>query len=76
MKIFKIELSNKREILIDEEDLNKFKANLDKSFIQLKKGIVNPSFVVCITRDKEASREASKTLEYEKDYMERIKLLK
>lgn len=44
-----IQLSNKTEIEIDEADFEKFTQNsASGSLIKLKRGIVNPSFVVSI----------------------------
>ncbi len=44
-----IQLSNKTEVEIDEVDFKKFTANsASGSLIKLKRGIINPSFVVAI----------------------------
>lgn len=64
--IYKLQLSNKENILIDEEEYTKFKNNIDANFIQLKKGIVNPSFVVSITVDPEATAQENKYIENQK----------
>lgn len=61
--IYKLNLSNKGTIHITEEELTKFKENIGANFIEFSEGIVNPSFVVSITKDVEASREAYRKLE-------------
>lgn len=44
-----IQLSNKTEIEIDQADFEKFTANsASGNLIKLKRGIINPSFVVAI----------------------------
>ena len=49
MKTYKIVLSTKQEILIDQDDFEKVIANASKGvFIILKQGMVNPSFIVAI----------------------------
>lgn len=46
MKFYKIILSSRNEVIIDDEDFEKLKAGMNTgSFVKLKKAIVNPSFV-------------------------------
>ncbi len=45
---YELSLSSKRKIIMDDEDLAKFKENISKNFIQLKQGLINPSHVVDI----------------------------
>lgn len=58
--IYKLQLSTKEYITITEEEKQKFENNLDKNFIKLGDRIINPSFVVSIVVDKEATREAQR----------------
>lgn len=49
MNYYIIQLSNKTNIEIDQEDFDKFAKNsASGNFIKLKRGLVNPSFVVAI----------------------------
>ena len=49
MKYFKIIMSNKDFVVIDENDFKKLESGMNAgSFVQLKKGIVNPSFIVAV----------------------------
>ena len=49
MKYYEITLSSKDRITIDEDDYRKFIETGDKSrLIQLKKAVINPSFIVTI----------------------------
>lgn len=49
MTYYKLYLSKGEPLILDEDDLTKFRQNVGgKSFIQVKSGIVNPSFVVAI----------------------------
>lgn len=42
-------MSKGQNIKIDEEDLQKIKANLSASLITVKQAIINPSFLISIT---------------------------
>lgn len=55
--IYNLELSTKKTLQITEEEKNKFVNNIKASFITIGEAIINPSFVVSITVDKEASRQ-------------------
>lgn len=69
--IYKLLLSNSKETLrLTEQELEKFKANVGANFIEFSEGIVNPSFVVSITIDRDASREESKRLARERTNLE------
>jgi len=46
--IYKIVMSKGEEVKIDEDDLVKIKANIGESLIQIKQGIINPSFMIAI----------------------------
>ena len=70
MKIYKLTLSNKESLLIDEIELQKFENNVDKNFIKLKNGIINPSFVVSITLDKESTYEVNKEITFKNKPLE------
>lgn len=49
MKFYKIEMSTRSTIVIDENDFAKLTQNsATGNLIKLKKGIVNPSFIVSI----------------------------
>jgi hypothetical protein len=49
---YTIFLSNKNEIVIDDEDYKKFTENVKSgNLIKLKRAIINPSFVVSIIPD-------------------------
>lgn len=55
--IYTLQLSTKETIQITEEEKLKFENNLDKNFIKIGAAIINPSFVVSITVDREATRQ-------------------
>lgn len=55
--IYNLELSTKKIIQITEYEKNKFVNNVKATFVVLGNEIINPSFVVSITVDKEASRQ-------------------
>lgn len=55
--IYKIQLSTKEIININEAEYKKFKENIGSTFLEFENGIINPSFVVSITIDREASKE-------------------
>jgi hypothetical protein len=60
-KFYKITLSTKQEIEIDEEDFKKVESNLGSgNLIRVKQGIFNPSFLVSITP---ITKEAKEKLE-------------
>lgn len=46
-------MSKSSPIRIDEEDLVKIRQNLSANLIQVKQGIINPSFMVMIVPTKE-----------------------
>lgn len=49
MSYYIIQLSNKTEVEIDQEDFDKVSANISSgNLIKVKKAILNPSFVVAI----------------------------
>lgn len=49
MKFYKVVLSNRQEVVLDQQDYDKLCAGLNSgSFVQLKKAVVNPSFVMLI----------------------------
>lgn len=49
MRIFKILLSDKQEIEIDEQEFNSIIPNLEKGrLVKVKQGIFNPSFIIAI----------------------------
>lgn len=60
--IYKLQLSTKESISINEKELEKFRQNVGANFIELENGIINPSFVVSITADWEATRAETKSL--------------
>lgn len=58
MTFYKISLSNKLDVEIDEEDFTKLKANIESGkLIQLKQAVINPSFIVGITPIKKEKEE-------------------
>lgn len=60
MKYYKIILSSKNEVLIDEEDYKKFlQVSGTGNFVRVKQAVINPAFVVAILPTKE-KLEASK----------------
>lgn len=61
--IYKIQLSTKESININEAEYKKFKENIGSTFLEFENGIINPSFVVSITIDREASKEEVRLLE-------------
>lgn len=61
--IYKLHLSNSKDTLrLTEDEYKKFKDNIGLSFIEFSEGIVNPSFVVSITIDREGTREENMKL--------------
>src|SRR3990167_2326326 len=49
MRYYRISMSSKDKIVVDEDDFAKLEQNLGTgNLIRLKKGIVNPSFIVSI----------------------------
>lgn len=49
MKYYKVILSNKLEVVLDEADYEKLLQGMNSgSFVRLKKAVVNPSFIVVI----------------------------
>ncbi len=74
MKLYKAEMSNGRDIIIgDKNDLMLFlKANnssTDRKAILTKGGVINPSFMVCITSKTISDSDISK---YDLDMFEDI----
>ena len=61
--IYKIVMSKGEEIKIDEEDLVKIKANIGESLIQIKQGIINPSFMIAIIPTDEPETQIKHILE-------------
>lgn len=55
--IYTLNLSSKETLRITEEEKKKFESNLDKNFIKIGDSIINPSFVVSITVDREATKQ-------------------
>lgn len=51
--IYMINMSKGKDIKIDEEDLQKLKDNIKAPLIQLKQGIINPSFMISIVPTEE-----------------------
>jgi len=55
--IYEIQMSKGPSIKIDEDDLVKIKKNIGESLIQIKQGIINPSFMIAIIpTDEEETR--------------------
>lgn len=53
-KPYKVQLSNKTEVQIDGEELALIAEGIKKgSPIRVKRGIINPSFIVCVVGDTE-----------------------
>lgn len=68
MKYFKISMSTKDKIIIDEQDFVKLEGSMGTgNLIKLKKGIVNPSFIVSIypITPKEALEEEGRSRKIE-----------
>jgi hypothetical protein len=62
MNYYKIILSSKNEVLIDEEDYNKFlQVSGTGNFVKVKQAVINPSFVIAILPVKEKI-ETSKSI--------------
>ncbi len=55
--IYKMQLSNKENISISQQEYDKFKDNISANFVELNNRIVNPSFVVSVTPDYEATSQ-------------------
>lgn len=64
MRKYKIILSSKTEVLIDEDELENVMSAIDQgAMVKVRQGIINPSFVIAIVP----------ALEYIADYKERYK---
>ena len=61
--IYEIQMSKGPSIKIDEEDLVKIKANIGESLIQIKQGIINPSFMIAIIPTDEEETRVKKFIE-------------
>jgi hypothetical protein len=49
MKYYKVYMSNKTDVVLDENDYQKLLAALNSgSFVKLRKAIINPSFIMMI----------------------------
>lgn len=68
MNFYKLQLSNKTDIEIDQDDFNKFATNAPSgNFIKLKQGLINPSFVVAIVPiEKKVDRKIEGHLDEER----------
>lgn len=54
MRGYKIEMSSGTEIKIDQDEVEKIMMAIDKKIpVLLRQGLVNPSFVVAVTPDKD-----------------------
>lgn len=51
--IYKVNMSKGSFIHIDDEDLEKIKVNIKAPLVQVKQGIINPSFMISIVPDPE-----------------------
>lgn len=55
MKYYKVVLSNRQEIALDEQDYKKLLQGMDSgSFVRLKKAIINPSYIMAILPIKQS----------------------
>lgn len=55
--IYKLQLSNKETVSISQEEYDKFKSNISANFVELNNRIINPSFVISVTPDYEATAQ-------------------
>ena len=55
-----LQLSTKESFPISEEELEKFENNIGANFIRFDYGVINPSFVVSILVDEEASENENR----------------
>jgi hypothetical protein len=60
--IYKLILSTKEEVSLSEQEFVNFKNNISANFIEFEAGIINPSFVVSVIIDEEASRQYNQEL--------------
>ena len=66
--IYLLNMSKGKDIKIDEDDLQKLKDNIKAPLIQLKQGIINPSFMISIVPTDEPDVIKRPKVEYiEKD---------
>jgi len=61
--IYEIQMSKGPSIKIDEDDLVKIKENIGESLIQIKQGIINPSFMIAIIPTDEEETRVKKLIE-------------
>jgi len=61
--IYTVEMSKGPNIKIDEQDLTHLQANIEKSLIRVKQGIINPSFMVSIIPTNEKDVEIKNKIE-------------
>jgi len=64
--IYKMQLSNKETISISQQEYDKFKDNISANFVELNNRIVNPSFVISVTPDYEATAQENGKVANEK----------
>jgi hypothetical protein len=62
--IYLLNMSKGKDIKIDEDDLQKLKDNIKAPLIQLKQGIINPSFMISITPTDEPDVITKPQIEY------------
>lgn len=55
--IYELSLSNGAKLQITEKDLQKIRNNIAEKFIEVETGIINPSFIVSISIDLEATKK-------------------
>ena len=48
--MYKVSMSNKESVVINEENYTKLINNVDKNFVLLGNELVNPSFIVSVTK--------------------------
>jgi len=48
--MYRVSMSNKESVAIDEEQYAKLISNVDKNFVLLGNEMVNPSFIVSVTK--------------------------
>lgn len=70
--IYLVNMSRGKDIKIDEEDLQKLRENIKAPLIQLKQGIINPSFMISIIPTDEPDEVKKPKIEYAERNGERI----
>lgn len=60
---YKVSMSNKNDVYINKEDYKKLLENMNNSFVLLGDELINPSFIISITRQIDIEGDVPKSLD-------------